>query len=112
MRGVRRMEETAGEERVHPPVHPGEVLRQEWLEPLGINPNRLAKALGVDRQNVYDIVNGKRGVSADTALRLGRWSGMRASFWLGLQADYDLQMVEWKRGKEIAEQVEPLATTG
>ncbi len=100
------------EGRVHPPVHPGEVLRQEWLEPLGMNPNRLAKALGVDRQNVYDIVNGRRGVSADTALRLGRWSGMRASFWLGLQADYDLQMAEWKRGKEIAGQVEPLATVG
>lgn len=108
MRGVRQVEES--EERIHPPVHPGEVLKQEWLEPLGMNPNRLAKALGVDRQTVYEIVNGRRGVSADTALRLGRWSGMRASFWLGLQADYDLQMVEWKRGEEIAGQVEPLAT--
>lgn len=106
------MERTAGEERIDPPVHPGEVLQQEWLEPLGINPNQLAKALGVDRQNIYDVVGGKRGVSADTALRLGRWSGIRPSFWLGLQADYDLQMAEWKRGKEIAEQVEPLATAG
>lgn len=105
-------EEIAGEERVSAPVHPGEVLRQEWLEPLGMNPNRLAKALAVDRQNVYEIVGGKRGVSADMALRLARWSGMRAGFWLGLQADYDLRMAEWRRGEEIAEQVEPLSTAG
>jgi antitoxin HigA-1 len=104
--------ETSAEERVYPPVHPGEVLRQEWLEPLGMNPNRLAKALGVDRQNVYEIVNGGRAITAETALRLARWSGMRASFWLGLQADYDLQMAEWERGEQIAEQVEPLATAG
>lgn len=102
-------EEIAREERVEAPVHPGEVLRQEWLEPLGMNPSGLAGALGVDRQNIYEIVGGKRGISAETALRLGRWSGMRASFWLGLQADYDLAMAEWKRGGVIAEQVEPLA---
>ncbi|QIN85260.1 HigA family addiction module antidote protein [Rubrobacter tropicus] len=102
----------SAEERVYPPVHPGEVLRQEWLEPLEMNPNRLAKALGVDRQNVYEIVHGRRAVSADMALRLGRWSGMRPGFWLGLQADYDLQMAEWERGDEIAEQVEPLVTAG
>jgi addiction module HigA family antidote len=101
--------EIAGEERVDPPVHPGEVLRQEWLEPLGMNPNRLAKALGVDRQSIYEIVAGDRGISADMALRLARWSGMRAAFWLGLQADHDLQVAEWKRGREIAEQVEPLS---
>ncbi|WP_407690856.1 HigA family addiction module antitoxin [Rubrobacter tropicus] len=77
-----------------------------------MNPNRLAKALGVDRQNVYEIVHGRRAVSADMALRLGRWSGMRPGFWLGLQADYDLQMAEWERGDEIAEQVEPLVTAG
>lgn len=104
-------EEIAQEERAEPPVHPGEVLEQEWLEPLGMNPNQLAKALGVDRQSVYDIVSGKRSLSAETALRLARWSGMRASFWLGLQTDYDLQMAEWKRGEDIKEQVKPLAAT-
>ncbi len=104
-------EEIDGEERVDAPVHPGEVLKQEWLDPLGMNPNQLAKALGVDRQNVYDILGGKRAISADTALRLAHWSGMRAGFWLGLQVDYDLQMAEWKRGKEIASQVKPLANT-
>ena len=105
-------EEIAGEERGSEPVHPGEGLKQEWLEPLGMNANRLAKALAVDRQNVYEIVGGKRAISADMALRLTRWSGMRAGFWMGLQADYDLRMAEWRRGEEIAEQVEPLSTTG
>jgi addiction module HigA family antidote len=105
-------EEIAAEERIDPPVHPGEVLKQEWLEPLDMNPNQLAKALGVDRQNVYDIVGARRAVSADMALRLARWSGMHPAFWLGLQADYDLQMAEWKRGRDIAEQVKPLAKTG
>lgn len=105
-------DEIAKEERVDPPVHPGEVLRQEWLEPLGMNPNQLAKALGVDRQSIYEIVAGERGISADMALRLARWSGVRPAFWLGLQVDHDLRIAEWKRGQEIAEQVEPLTRTG
>jgi addiction module HigA family antidote len=105
-------DEIAKEERVDPPVHPGEVLKQEWLEPLGMNPNRLAKALGVDRQSIYEIVAGERGISADMALRLARWSGVRPAFWLGLQVDHDLRIAEWKRGREIAEQVEPLTRTG
>ena len=104
-------EEIGQEERVHAPVHPGEVIKQEWLEPLGMNPGRLAKSLGVDRQKVYEIVGGRRGISADMALRLARWSGMRPGFWIGLQTDHDLQVAEWKRGREIAEQVEPLAPT-
>lgn len=104
-------EEIKKEGRVYSPVHPGEVLKQEWLEPLGLNPSGLARALGVDRQAVYEIANGKRGISADMALRLARWSGMRPGFWVGLQTDHDLQMAEWKRGREIAEQVEPLAST-
>ncbi len=102
-------EEIAWEERVDPPVHPGEVLKQEWLEPSGMNPNQLAKALGVGRQNVYDVVGGKRAVSADMALRLARWSGMRPAFWLGLQADYYLRLAEWEHGKEIDQEVTPLA---
>jgi antitoxin HigA-1 len=105
-------DEIAKEERVDPPVHPGEVLRQEWLEPLSMNPNQLAKALGVDRQSIYEIVAGERGISADMALRLVRWSCVRPAFWLGLQVDHDLRIAEWKRGREIAEQVEPLTRTG
>ena len=105
-------DEIVVEERIDSPVHPGEVLRQEWLEPLGMNPTRLAKALSVDRQRIYEIVAGERGISADMALRLARWSGMRPAFWLGLQADHDLRMAEWKCGREIVEQVEPLTRTG
>lgn len=102
------MEEIRREERVSPPVHPGEVLREEWLVPLGMNPNRLAKALGVDRQNVYEIVNGRRGISAEMALRLARWSGMRPGFWLGLQAHYDLEIEEDRVGESIDKEVQPL----
>lgn len=105
-------EEIMNEERISAPVHPGEILVQEWLEPLDMNANQLAKALAVDRQNVYEIVGGKRAISADMALRLARWSGMRAGFWLGLQADHDLAMAEWRRGAEIAEQVHPLSPAG
>ena len=98
-------EEIEREERVYPPVHPGEVLREEWLVPLDINANRLAGALGVDRQKVYDIVNGKRGVSAEMALRLARWSGMRPRFWLGLQEQYDLAIAQMEDGERIEREV-------
>jgi len=101
-------EEIRREERVRPPVHPGEVLRQEWLEPLDMNPSELAKALSVNRQNIYEITNGKRGVSPEMAVRLGRWSRMRPSFWTGLQSRYDLEMVEWKEGARIEIEVQPL----
>lgn len=104
-------EEIRGEERVSPPVHPGEVLREGWLEPLGMNPNRLAKALGVDRQNVYEIVNGRRGISPEMALRLARWSGMRPGFWLGLQARHDLEVEEDRVGEAVEREVRPLAST-
>ena len=101
-------EEIRREERVSPPVHPGEVLLQGWLEPLGMNPNRLAKALGVDRQDVYEIVNGERGISAEMASRLGRWSGIRPEFWLGLQNRYDLEVEQERAGKSIESEVQPL----
>jgi addiction module HigA family antidote len=103
-------QEIRQEERVYEPVHPGEVIEQEWLEPLGITAYQLAKAIGVPRQRLYAIVRGERAITADTALRLGRWSGMRPSFFLGLQNSYDLQMAEWSNGKEIEETIEPLAT--
>jgi antitoxin HigA-1 len=104
-------EEIEREERVYPLVHPGEVLREEWLVPLDINANQLAGALGVDRQKVYDIVSSKRGVSAEMALRLARWSGMRPRFWLGLQEHYDLATVQMEEGERIESEVRPLATS-
>lgn len=92
-------EEIEREPRVYPPVHPGEILREEWLVPLKMNANQLAKALGVPRQGVYEIINGKRGISAEMALRLARWSHMRPEFWLGLQEDYDLETAKIDRGE-------------
>jgi len=102
-------EEIEREERVHPPVHPGEMLREEWLVPLEMNANQLAKALGVPRQGVYEIVNEKRGLSAEMALRLARWSGMTPRFWLGLQEQYDLETAEMEYGERITREVRPLA---
>ena len=101
-------EEIEQEPRVYPPVHPGEMLREEWLEPLGMNANQLANALGIARQNVYDVVNEKRSVSAEMALRLARWSGMRPGFWLGLQSHYDLETAKMEAGEQIAREVKPL----
>ncbi len=95
------------ESRTYPPVHPGEMLREEWLEPLGMNPNQLSRVLGVDRQNVYDIVNEKRGLSAEMALRLSRWSGMNDRFWIGLQSRYDVETAKMKHGEEIEREVHP-----
>jgi len=102
-------EEIEQEERVRPPVHPGEMLREEWLVPLEMNANQLAKALGVPRQGVYEIVNEKRGLSAEMALRLARWSGMTPRFWLGLQEQYALETAEMEDGERIAREVRPLA---
>ena len=74
-----------------PNIHPGEVLREEFLVPLGISQYRLAKDIGVTEARISAICAGKRAVTADTALRLARYFGTSAAFWLGLQADYDLE---------------------
>ncbi|NLT23623.1 MAG: HigA family addiction module antidote protein, partial [Syntrophorhabdus sp.] len=72
------------------PVHPGEILLEEFLKPLNLSQNRLALGIGVPARRINEIVLGKRSVSADTALRLARFFGVSAEFWLGLQAQYDL----------------------
>jgi addiction module HigA family antidote len=74
-----------------PNIHPGEVLLEEFLEPMGISQNRLARDIGVPPRRINEIVHGKRAVTADTALRLGRYFGGSPSFWMGLQADFDLE---------------------
>ena len=76
------------------PVHPGEVLMEDFIEQLGISQNRVAVAIGVPPRRINEIVHGKRSVSADTALRLGRFFGTSAQFWLYLQAHYDLDLAE------------------
>mgnify|MGYP006276073131 FL=1 len=74
-----------------PNIHPGEVLKEEFLEPMSISAYRLAKDTGIPQTRVGDIIHGRRRVTADTALRLGKYFGVSARFWLGLQDDYDLE---------------------
>lgn len=89
------------------PVHPGEVLRLDFLEPLGISVYRLAKETGTSSQQLGRIVNGSRGISADVALRLARFFGTSAQLWLGLQAQYDLDVAMDEAGREIERRVRP-----
>jgi addiction module HigA family antidote len=74
------------------PVHPGEILREEFMQPLGLSQTRLGRDLGVSPRRINEIVHGKPSVTAHTALRLNRYFGTSAGFWLGLQADYDLDL--------------------
>ncbi len=99
--------EVMEEERVYPPMHPGEFLKLEFLEPLELTPYKLAKELGVPGPRIYDLVRGKRGISADTALRLARYFGNSARFWLNLQNHYDLELEEERIGASVAE-IRPL----
>ncbi len=97
------------EGRAYPPMHPGRVLELEFLEPLGMTPYKLAKEIGVDPPRAYEIVRGRRAISADTALRLGRYFGISAEFWLNLQGHYDLEVEEERSGERIEREVQPLA---
>jgi addiction module HigA family antidote len=94
---------------VMPPIHPGEVLLTEFLEPLAVTQHRLAVAIGVPPRRINEIVHGKRGISADTALRLSRFFGTTDRFWLNLQSRYDLE-VERDRLADALDRIEPLAT--
>jgi len=87
------------------PIPPGEILREEFMRPLGISINALARALAVPPNRISEIVNGKRTISADTALRLGRYFGVSPELWLGLQSDFDLRVARRAVGKGIERQV-------
>jgi addiction module HigA family antidote len=87
------------------PVHPGEILSEEFLKPIGLSQNRLALALGVPARRINEIVLGKRGISADTALRLSAYFGNSADFWLGIQMDYDLDTARIDTGATIDREV-------
>jgi addiction module HigA family antidote len=91
------------------PVHPGEVLLEEFLKPMELSQNRLAIDMGVPSRRVNEIVLGKRRITADTALRLARYFGMSPQFWLGLQMDYDLDIEEDKLGERLDREVRPYA---
>jgi addiction module HigA family antidote len=88
-----------------PPVHPGEILMEEFLKPMNLSQNRLALDIGVPPRRVNEIVLGKRSITADTALRLGRYFKMSPQFWLGLQMDYDLDVEENRLTKRLAREV-------
>jgi antitoxin HigA-1 len=90
-------------------VHPGEVLLEEFLIPMGISQNGLARALGVPPRRVNEIVHRQRAVTADTALRLARYFGTSEAFWMGLQADYDLEDARKRLGGQLARDVQPRA---
>ena len=95
-----------------PPVHPGEILLEEFLEPMGISQNRLALDMRVPPRRINEIVHGKRRITADTALRLGRYFGMSAQFWLGLQMDYELDVAEDAIESKIDKEITPLVASG
>lgn len=93
------------------PVHPGEILHEEFLAPLGISQYRLAKEMSVPPRRINEIVRGTRAISADTALRLSRYFGTSERFWLNLQGHYELELEKGKLGKRLQREVQVLRPT-
>jgi antitoxin HigA-1 len=94
------------------PVHPGEVLLEEFLKPIDLSQNRLSLEIGVHPRRINEIVLGKRRITADTALRLARYFGTSPQFWMGLQNDYDLDMAADALGNRLEIEVRPMAVSG
>ena len=92
-----------------PPIHPGEILLEEYLKPLGISQYRLAKEISVPPRRINEIVHGKRSISADTALRLARYFGTSERFWLNLQTHYDLEVEKARLADRLEEEVTVLS---
>jgi addiction module HigA family antidote len=92
-------------ERQFPPIHPGEILLEEFLKAMEISQYRLAKDISVDPRRINEIVHGTRSITADTALRLGRYFGTSARFWLNLQSHYDLEIQEMALGDRLEKEV-------
>ena len=93
------------------PVHPGEILREDYLVPLHLSANALAKALNVPTPRINEVVRERRGISADTAMRLARYFGGDARSWLNLQAAYDLRVAEIENAKRIEREIIPAAVS-
>jgi antitoxin HigA-1 len=89
-----------------PSIHPGEILREEFLEPLGMTAYQLAKGIGVEQTRISEILHGKRGISADTALRLARYFGTSAQMWMNVQSRYELEEAEAALGEALM-QIQP-----
>lgn len=94
-------------ERFIHPVHPGEVLLEEFLKPMGISQYRLAKDINVPARRINEIVKQKRAITTDTAIRLGIFFGMSSDFWLGLQKDYELDLAKLSLEKQLLQEVHP-----
>ena len=94
------------------PVHPGEVLLEEFLKPMGLSQNRLSLEIGVHARRINEILLGKRRITADTALRLARYFGTSPQFWMGLQNDYDLDVAADALGNRLEVEVRPMAVSG
>jgi len=92
-----------------PPIHPGEILLEEFLRPMGISQYRLAKSISVPPRRINELVHGNRAVTADTALRLSRFFGTSERFWLNLQTRYDLEREKDRLGRRLEEEVTELA---
>ncbi len=93
------------------PVHPGEILMEEFLKPMGMSQYRLAQRLAVPARRINEIVHGQRAISADTALRLSRLLGTSERFWMNLQVRYDLEVQKDRLGRRLQRQVQPLSAT-
>jgi antitoxin HigA-1 len=97
----------ATKKKTIPPIHPGETLREDFMRPLGLTANRLAINLRVPAARIGEIVNGRRAITADTALRLARYFSMSPQFWTNLQANYDLEVAQDEIGTRISEEIQP-----
>lgn len=96
--------------RDFPPIHPGEILHEEFLKPMGISQYRLARDIGVPAMRINKIVHGQRGISADTALRLARYFGMSVDFWTGIQTHYDVEKAKMSLADRLEKEVVVLAS--
>jgi addiction module HigA family antidote len=92
-----------------PPIHPGEILLEEYLKPMNISQYRLAKDIHVDPRQINEIIHGQRSITADTALRLARYFGTSERFWLNLQSHYDLELQKMELGDRLEKEVKALA---
>jgi addiction module HigA family antidote len=98
--------------KAHAPIHPGEILLEEFLEPMGVSQYRLAKDISVPPRRINEIVHGERAITADTALRLARYFSTTERFWMNLQARYDLEVEKGRLGGRLAKEVMVLRRAG
>lgn len=94
-------------EKLHAPIHPGEILMEDFIEGFGITQHKLAVSIGVPVRRINEVVHGKRSITADTALRLGRYFGVEPQFWLNLQSRYELELAQERVADQVAE-IKPL----